>query len=604
MWIRRTFNLNFIMFGIFVLVTCIAQPPKILPRFWTNTGFSPIGNEIEKVFLSNDTLTNIELISSLPNNGLNSIRIHWILDLVNTEIPSNEQKFKDLDKFLDVLISSGLELGLELMSHNKNLDWNHDVYEILCRYSRRYGINVTSQWKLETWNEPDLKTYNVLNFTLNDYLKYMDDIQTGIERASNELKFDFKLRGPAGLFKSRETHEFCWKILENCEKRCPFNVITFHRKGNGTSESILSEGVSLIVELSNKFPKLSQMKFANDEADPIAIWSIPREMQASVGYAATLVETVLSHWTAMYQNLINLESISHDNAFLSFYPHQFTQRTLLARFQMNNSVPRHTQFIQKPVFAALGLLSNLGALGFDTQIKREWHGKKVTYLSTIGNGSYFYLSTIMVFRQSGTKFKEKNDKNFKFQIPLEIKCKLHKNSTIWFVVEGLIQHLNDPYYFWKLNGSPAYPNSSLRADLRKLQTPILLDHGKQNGSKHFFEIPNRYLRKSNTSVLLIRACDENIPRSHQVFNVRLRNITSNEVLLLWSDKNYSERCIMTYQIYFRPLKVKKWIDITRNLHVPFMNFQFHFKESIEGCFKIRSIDIMMRKSKFSLVTCI
>lgn len=30
-----------------------------------------------------------------------------------------------------------------------------------------YGYDRILQWKFETWNEPDLQSYNILNFTLN-----------------------------------------------------------------------------------------------------------------------------------------------------------------------------------------------------------------------------------------------------------------------------------------------------------------------------------------------------------------------------------------------------------------------------------------------------
>ena len=49
--------------------------------------------------------------------------------------------------------------------------------------------------------------------------------------------------------------------------------------------------------------------------------------------------------------------LSNDNAFLSYQPFPFTQRTLLARFQVNTTSPPHVQYIRKPVYVTLGLLS-------------------------------------------------------------------------------------------------------------------------------------------------------------------------------------------------------------------------------------------------------
>lgn len=56
--------------------------------------------------------------------------------------------------------------------------------------------------------------------------------------------------------------------------------------------------------------------------------------------------------------------LSNDNAFLSYHPHPFSQRTLTARFQVNNTRPPHVQLLRKPVLAAMGLLALLGEPGW------------------------------------------------------------------------------------------------------------------------------------------------------------------------------------------------------------------------------------------------
>jgi L-iduronidase len=57
---------------------------------------------------------------------------------------------------------------------------------------------------------------------------------------------------------------------------------------------------------------------------------------------------------------IDYALLSNDNAFLSYQPFPFTQRTLLARFQVNTTRPPHVQFIRKPIYVVMGLLSMLG----------------------------------------------------------------------------------------------------------------------------------------------------------------------------------------------------------------------------------------------------
>jgi len=57
---------------------------------------------------------------------------------------------------------------------------------------------------------------------------------------------------------------------------------------------------------------------------------------------------------------VDYRLLSNDNAFLSYHPFPFTQRTLLARFQVNGTDATHVQFIRKPVYSAMALLSLVG----------------------------------------------------------------------------------------------------------------------------------------------------------------------------------------------------------------------------------------------------
>lgn len=60
---------------------------KKLPRFWTNTGFAPPEpvESPEKFFESDDVNLNLEIIGSLPNRGIQNVRIHWLLNLLSIE---------------------------------------------------------------------------------------------------------------------------------------------------------------------------------------------------------------------------------------------------------------------------------------------------------------------------------------------------------------------------------------------------------------------------------------------------------------------------------------------------------------------------------------
>lgn len=82
------------------------------------------------------------------------------------------------------------------------------------------------------------------------------------------------------------------------------------------------------------------------------------------------LQVVIQHQNLLISkanNTINYSLLSNDNAFLSYYPHYFTQRTLTARFQMNNTKPPHVQMVRKPVLTAMGLLALLGMVTTDRE---------------------------------------------------------------------------------------------------------------------------------------------------------------------------------------------------------------------------------------------
>lgn len=58
---------------------------KKLPRFWANTGFAPPEpvDKAAEFFESDDVKRYLEIIGSLPNQGIRNVRIHWLLNLLS-----------------------------------------------------------------------------------------------------------------------------------------------------------------------------------------------------------------------------------------------------------------------------------------------------------------------------------------------------------------------------------------------------------------------------------------------------------------------------------------------------------------------------------------
>uniref|UniRef100_A0A1B6DBC5 Glycosyl hydrolases family 39 N-terminal catalytic domain-containing protein n=1 Tax=Clastoptera arizonana TaxID=38151 RepID=A0A1B6DBC5_9HEMI len=217
-------------------------------RFWQNTGMSAPGpGRMTVDYLTSRTQKiNLALIGALPFRAIAHVRIHWLLDLISVRQVSEKivYNFKTLDKFVSWLNQNDLYIGFELMGNpggvftdlGKNASqfemWKELVYTIASKYKDKYGLSEIKRWRFETWNEPDLKIYNRLNFDLKGYLNYVQASKEGLNKCSSKLR----LSGPAGLFKEKHNHHLCWGLLNHCENQiiqnnsCYIDTITFHKK--------------------------------------------------------------------------------------------------------------------------------------------------------------------------------------------------------------------------------------------------------------------------------------------------------------------------------------------------------------------------------------
>lgn len=500
-----------------------------------------------------------------------------------------------------------------------------------------------AKWKYELWNEPDLRNYNILNLTFDrkcksvpacylfvncinimnrsayfpEYFEYAKGVSRALKLVASEpYNMTLKLRGPAGLFKEFDKHELCWGMLHRCNANideCPIDVITYHRKGVTSADDILENTEKLIESFSKMYPKLSHLPYANSEADPSSGWSKPIDASADVRYAHTLIAIVLQHWNAVWrEDLSRLDSLSHDNAFLPYHPYEFQQRTLLARFRMNGTKPITTEFIQKPVYAALGLLAQLAS-----HATRVFSTQNLTYVITLGSR---YAAVLLI----------SND-----QIPKTVSFRLKLNivefvgsalntTSFSYIVEHLQPNRTDPFAVWKKHGWPAYPNETTLASMSHAQGPHILKNPKRIPNAR----PTIYVNAKLTVpfVLLVRICSSTIRRPSKIENLRIRAISSSKILLTWADgrdwttENDRARCVRSYEIFYAsidnemltPVEQKhqfnnsNWTNIAKGRSIPFPSFQHSVpttgdaaNATINGLYKVRAVDIFNRKGPFS-----
>lgn len=374
---------------------------------------------------------------------------------------------------------------------------------------------------------------------ITDYDNYIYGIKNGIKAAERQFSLSnvLKLRGPAGLFKDAQKHKLCWGVLEDCNRNmstCPIDIITFHRKGNGNDAGeILNGSLNLLKTLSQKFPNLASLKYSNSEADPIKKWSERRDFQADSRYAGALVDTVMGHWQAMYDGRMrNLDSISHDNSFLNFYPNFFTQRNLLARFQMNNTTPKHVQFVQKPVYSALALISNLASNAGKVNLFTKTN---LSYVITTNNYLERFFSCIIIW--SHVNLKSFKNKSMTFQIVVRNVPQNISTDELFYFVEGIDNKQTNPAAVFENLESPPFPNFSAFQEMRNVQNPMILSQP----AKVFDGKIILNLKLTPPFVITIRICSKTGPKQKRVKNLRLRKVNTEEIIIFWSDAFYRAR---------------------------------------------------------------
>lgn len=262
---------------------------------------------------------------------------------------------------------------------------------------------------------------------------------------------------------------------------------------------------------------------------------------------------------------MNLETISHDNAFLSYHPYEFAQRTLLAHFRMNNTNPPHSQFIQKPVYSALGLLSRLAELASDINTIETSTGKRLRVLKTTVSDKFpLYLSWLMVSHDEDDA--SINHENITLP-PLHM-C---DNEIYAFIVEFIDQSQTNPANIWHSFNRPAYPNTTIREAMRRQQAPKMLLMGTLSDAT----ISIDFSSLKAPWLMLLRVCSILKTRLKSPQNVLITPITHNEILLTWKDWDAeSIQCLQTYEIWFRTNQSQEWLHISSGWHLPFPSFHY------------------------------
>ncbi|XP_056369113.1 alpha-L-iduronidase isoform X2 [Oenanthe melanoleuca] len=545
-----------------------------LQHFWRSTGFCPPlpHRRADLYDLSKDQELNLAYISSVPHGGIEQVRIHWLLELVALRIVNGKvnYNFTALDNYMDRL-------------------WENKLIP------DRYGLEHVAKWNFETWNEPDHHDFDNVSMTVKGFLNYYDACSEGLRAASPFLKFG----GPGDSFHPLPKSPMCWSLLCHCYNGTNFftgetgvrlDYISLHKKGGGNSLYILQQEVEVVQQIQKLFPSFSSVAIYNDEADPMVGWSTPQLWRADVTYAAMVVKVIIQHQNLLISkanNTINYSLLSNDNAFLSYHPHYFTQRTLTARFQMNNTRPPHVQMVRKPVLTAMGLLALLGEKQIFSEVKIS--GDESAQNSTVGvlaavhtpsetQPSDSWQATVLMYSS------EDNRTSSNISTVTVNTTHFPKLRELVYVTYYMDNNQTNPYLKWRNLGSPDFPSPEQFQQIRDAEDPLV------TGPFPFPEAGILTLKQDFPipSVFLIHICARPRSAPDQVTGVRLIPLTKGQVVVLWDDDCVKSKCIKTFEVEFSSDgKAYQRINAKDTI---FTLWVYSPGSSVSGFYRVRAVD--------------
>ncbi|XP_077378096.1 alpha-L-iduronidase isoform X2 [Festucalex cinctus] len=483
--------------------------------------------------------------------------------------------------------------------------WRDLVYLIAKRYIEKYGLASVSQWNFETWNEPNNRDFDNVSMSIQGFLNYYDACSEGLRAASSSLRFG----GPGDSCRSPPRSPYCWAVLQHCyngtnyftgETGVRIDYIAVHKKGGGYSLPILQQEMQTMGEIQERFPRFRSRPVYNDEADPLVGWSRPQEWRADVTYAAMVVKVIVQHQEVLSANAsINYALLSNDNAFLSYHPHPFTQRTLTARFQVNNTRPPHVQLVRKPVLAVMGLLARLGETQVLAQVLNAT-GSRVALNRSVGvlasihqpdfpGGPDSWQAALLVCSSDDNRTSA--DVNV---VTVSLKG-LETRTGLVYVTYLMDNNVSNPYQQWQDMGSPVYPTAEQFIKMRNVQDPVVdgpqpVPAGDSLTLKASLRVP---------SVLLIHVCARPKSAPNQVNGLRFIRITKGQVLVIWSDSCVDSKCIRTFEVEFSASR-KDFGRINRHNTI-FTSFVYSpADQQVSGWYRVRAVDYWSRPGMYSL----
>eukprot|EP00043_Microstomoeca_roanoka_P012644 m.122801 g.122801 ORF g.122801 m.122801 type:complete len:532 (-) comp15552_c0_seq3:51-1646(-) len=531
-----------------------------------------------------------------------------------------------------MVVDAGLYPGFEVMgnpdgslftSFKQDMQlqaWSDLCFELASRYIKRYGVDNVRNWRFESWNEPDGECKDGLDAgitcDLPAFLNYFDATEYGLHRADSQLIFG----GPA----SDGSHVFLFALIEHCIHGKHYmtgapgcgkvDYFNAHLKGDANSIGILEKELPVAQQVYSmtRNTTYSNVRWGNDEADPLVGWSSVEEWRGDARYPAMVVKTIRQHldniiYSPAFAGL-TYDILSNDNGFLN-YPdngqHTFTQRTLTARFDMNatNSV----EFVRKPVMNVMALLSLLG-----NQSSVLLGGVGPSNSSDIGMIPSLRISVEGDLETTLLMYYSKDSSSDTGAV--NVSLMLHNlpegicNQSTAAAVFVLDNTLGSAQAAWTAMGSPGLPSPQQFQAMRDaMEIPMLEGYPTTIAPACISNTASSItLPLSLPGITALHLCTKPATAPLPPMNLRLHITTTPnppEVLVYWTESP-NTRCVLTYEVYFTPpLGTEQRVNSKDTIFTAFIHAQANSAPAA-GCYRVRVTDYWQRSSDFTPASCI
>jgi L-iduronidase len=378
------------------------------------------------------------------------------------------------------------------------------------------------------------------------------------------------------------------------ERGTRIDFISIHVK-DGPREMVEQE-IEVINWIKQHHPRLSDLPFMNDEADPISGWRTEYWWRSTPWHAAFIAQSVDLHYSGIIEGeKMKYAILSNDNAFLGNWLH----RTQFARFSKDRE--EGFSFVKKPAFTVFTMLSLLGneVLQSHSPINLPDDVGVLPTMHRDGKIAMLLYNKAPIDIRGKKRGEKENILLDCGDEDINLQVKNLPGNEYALIMYRIDESHGNPFKVWQEMGAPDLPSKS-QLDILRENQEIYIERmtgtikTSENGIDETINLP-----ASSVCLILL------VPKDSMVNQPTIRGLWINEYENLHGGTDYMIRWespghnnVLTYEVWysgdnenFRKVNPTSVID-KGYLFSP-------AREIKEGFIKVRAVDFWGNKGPFS-----